>query len=61
MLASDAHLTGKQEIAGSISAGSVKIDHEIFSTIIFSRWFKKDSCQFLAKACTQILVNPLED
>ena len=25
------------------------------------RWFKKDSCQFLAEECAQLLVNRLED
>ena len=33
----------------------VSIDHEIFYTVIFSRWVKKGSCQF------PILVNRLED
>ena len=32
----------------------VEIDHEIFSTVILSfRWFKKGSCQFLAKEFAQ--------
>ena len=33
----------------------MEIDHEIFSTVILSpfRWFKKGSCQFLAKECAQ--------
>ena len=32
----------------------VEIDHEVFSTVILSfRWFKKGSCQFLAKECAQ--------
>ena len=32
----------------------VEIDHEIFSTVISPfRWFKKGSCQFLAKECAQ--------
>ena len=31
----------------------MEIDHEIFPVIILSLWFKKDSCQFLAKECVQ--------
>ena len=31
----------------------MEIDHEIFSAVILSRWFKKGSCQFLAKECAQ--------
>ena len=32
----------------------IEIDHEIFSTVIPSfLWFKKGSCQFLAKECAQ--------
>ena len=51
----DARPTGDKEVAGSTPAeiGNiffVEIDHEIFSTVILSlRWFKKGSCQFLAK------------
>ena len=38
---------------------SVSFDHErSFSPF---RWFKKRSCQFLAKECNVILVNRLED
>ena len=50
--------TGDQEVAGSTPAevghSFVEIDHEILSTVIlFLRWFKKGSCQFLAKECAQ--------
>ena len=52
--------TGDQEVAGSTPRRGrqhsfVGIDHEIFSTVILSpfRWFKKGSCQFLAKECAQ--------
>ena len=40
----------------------MEIDHKIFlrSYSLF-RWFMKRSCQFLAKECTQILVNCLDD
>ena len=32
----------------------MKIDHEIFSTVILSlHWFKEGSCQFLEKECAQ--------
>ena len=53
----DARPTGDQEIAGSTPAVSVtfswRFDHEIFSTVIPFRWFKKGSCQFLAKEYAQ--------
>ena len=40
----------------------VEIGHEIFSTVILpSCWFKKGSCQLLAKVCAQVLFDHLED
>ena len=40
----------------------MKIDHEIFPTVIFSLFPDlKGSCQFLVKVCAQVLVNGLED
>ena len=52
---SDARTTGAQQVPGLIPAGrsnilSLGYDHEIFSKIILSfHWFKKGSCQCLAK------------
>ena len=55
----DARLTGDQEVAGSTPAGSatffrgdliMKYFLQSFSPF---RWFKKGSCQFLAKECAQ--------
>ena len=63
----DVHPTGNQEVASSFPAGLgnfffMLIDHEkclrSFSPFPL---FKKGSCQFLAKECTLILVNSLED
>ena len=51
----DVRPTGDQEVSGSTLAGLatvqlyLEIDHEIFSTVILSRWLKKDSCQCLSK------------
>ena len=62
MLASVAQLdvrqTGDQEVAGSTPCRvgnilSLIFDHEIFPTVIPFRWFKKGSCQFLTKECSQ--------
>ena len=55
--------TGDLEVAGSIPAGSgnilswrliMKYFHRSFSLF---RYFKKDSCQFLANGCAQVVVN----
>ena len=59
----DVHPTDDQEVAGRTPPGPfVEIDHEIFlrpSSPL--RLIKKGSCQFLAKECTQVLVNGLQD
>ena len=60
------HPTGDQEVAGSSPAeiGNILSWRLIMKYFLRSfsliRWFKKGSCQFLAKECT-ILVNRLED
>ena len=63
----DARLTCDQEYAGWIAARSaiffcvdliMKYFLRSFSTF---RWFKKGSCSSLAKECTQVRVNRLED
>ena len=65
MAQSDARSTGNQEVAGSTPTGSgnsfVEIDHEIFSTVILSHWFKTGSFQFRAKECPQKPFNSSED
>ena len=63
---SDAHPTGDQ-VAGLHPRrvwqhSFVKIDHEIFSTVILSlSLIQEGQRQFLAKECTQVLVNRFED
>ena len=53
----DVRLTGDQEVAGSIPAevGNILSWRLIMKYFLRSfspfRWFKKDSCQFLAKEC----------
>ena len=55
---SDVRPTCAQEVAGSIAAESGNILSKGLIMIFFLRsfspfhWFKKDSCQFLAKMCT---------
>ena len=49
----DARPTGDQKVAGSTPAKVGNILHEIIATVIPFRWFKKGSCQFLAKECAQ--------
>ena len=64
---SNALLTGGWEVGGSIPTGSKNIFSWRLIMKYFLRsfppfhWFKKDSCQFLMKECSQILVNHLED
>ena len=64
---SDARPAGDQEVAASIPTGSGNIHFErlIMKYFLWSfspfHWFKKGSCQFLAKEFTQVLVNGLED
>ena len=64
---SDACPTGDQEVTGSIPAGSANILSwrliMKYFLLWFSPfcWFKKGSCQSLAKECAQVLVNPLKD
>ena len=41
-----------KEVAGR-QHSFVENDHEIFSTVILSHWFKKSTCQFLANECAQ--------
>ena len=65
----DTRPTGDREVAGSIPPdwqhSHMKIDHEIFSTVILSLpLIQKGKCQFLAekKMCTiPLKVNRLED
>ena len=58
-LATDANLTADPGVASSIPARShslVKIDHEIFSTVILhpsAESFKKGCCQLQAKVCAR--------
>ena len=67
MAQSDTCQTGGQEVENSIPAGSDNILSWILIMKYFLRsftpfrWFKKGSCQFLAKGCAQILINRLED
>ena len=55
----DARLTGDQEVAGSTPAevGNILswrlIMKYFLQSFSPSRWFKKGSCQFLAKECAQ--------
>ena len=54
----DARPTGDQEVVGSTPTPGrrcfVEIDHEIFLRSFSPfHWFKKGSCQFLAKECEQ--------
>ena len=55
----DAHLTGDQEVAGSTThrVGNIlswRLIMKYFLRSFFPfRWFKKGSCQFLAKKCAQ--------
>ena len=55
----DAHPTGDQEVAGSTPAevGNILSWRLIMKYFLRSfspfRWFKKGSCQFLAKECAQ--------
>ena len=59
--------TGDQEVAGSTPAevGNILSWRLIMKYFLRSfspfRWFKKGSCQFLAKECAQYWVNRLED
>ena len=64
---SDVGITGDQEVAGlawtrysNILSWRLIMKYFLrsFSPV---RWFKKGSCQFLAKECTQLLVNRFED
>ena len=64
---SDAQPTGDQEVVGLILAESSSIlswrfimKYFLWSFHPFC-WFKKGSCQFLAKECVQVEVNRLED
>ena len=60
---SDACPTGDQEVMGSIPAASGNILSWRFIMKYFLRsfiFFKKGSCQFLEKECTQVLVNRLQ-
>ena len=55
-------VTGDREVTGLIltRSGNIfwQIDQKIFSTILLSRLFKTDSCQFLVKESAQcVLVN----
>ena len=53
---------GGQEIADSFPSCPATFFRWNFLLLFCSvRWFKKDSCQFLAKECTHVLVNCLED
>ena len=59
---SDAHLTGNQEVSGSIPARSGNIlswrlimKYFLWSFSSFA--FKKSSCQFLTKECAQVVTN----
>ena len=59
-------LTGDQEVAGSIWAGSgnslSQTDHEIFSIVILScLLIQEEQLPVSGKKCTQVLVNRLED
>ena len=55
----DAHLTGNQEVTGSTPAevGNILLWRLIMKYFLWSfspfHWFKKGSCQFLAKECAQ--------
>ena len=53
----DARPTGEQEVAGSTHAevGNILSRRLIMKYFLlsFSSWFKKGSCQFLAKECAQ--------
>ena len=58
------HPTGDQERVGSIPAGSGNIlSWRLIMKYFLQSFFlfKNGSCQFLAKECTQVLVNQLED
>ena len=47
-------MKSKRNVLGSATLYVVKIDHEIIATVILPfPWFKKSSCQFLAKECAQ--------
>ena len=55
-LATDASLTADTGVASSIPARSLifmEIDHEIISTVILLRPFKKCCCQLQAKVCVR--------
>ena len=54
MVQSDVRLTGDQAVSASTLPPGWQhssVDHEIFSTVVFTRLFKKSSCQFLANEC----------
>ena len=58
LCSSDARPTGDQEVAGSTPAGSATffcgdLIMKYFSTVILFSQFKKGSCQFQVKECTQ--------
>ena len=63
---SDAYQNGNKEVAGSILPGLSKLlwrivmKYFLWSFSPFT-WFKKASCQFLAKECAQVQVKCLED
>ena len=48
----DAHHTRDQKVEGSTPAGKLIMKYYLWSFSPF-RWFKKGSCQFLAKDCAQ--------
>ena len=59
--------TGDCEVAesnpsrsGNILTWRFNVKYFVWSFSAF-RWFKKGSCQFLAKECAQVQVNRLED
>ena len=63
---SDVCLTGDQEVAGLIPAGSGNIlswqlNMKYFSVVILSLLLIRGNCQFLVKECAQILVKSLEN
>ena len=66
MAQSDAHPTDDQVVGlhprRVWQHSFVEIDHEIFSTVILSlSLIQEGQRQFLAKECTQVLVNRFED
>ena len=62
MAQSDVRSTGEQEVTGSVPARSDNIlSNSFLRSFSLFGWVKKGSCQLLAKECTQILVNCLED